>query len=102
MKTVLKYGNFGLGDVVCSVEPDLMKPAGGGGSGAGGLPVACTCHCGRKACCLSQAQATLLVGMLSVVSTQTSLGNNVNICHKNMLSLVSTRTSIGNSVKYVS
>ena len=71
MKTVLKYGNFGLGDVVCSVEPDLMKPGGGGGSGAGGLPVACTCHCGRKACCLSQAQATLLVGMLSVVSTRT-------------------------------
>ena len=61
MKTVLKYGDFGLGDVVCSVEPEIIKSQSG-------IPIACTCHCGSKACCLSQAQATLLVGMLSVVS----------------------------------
>ena len=61
MKTVLKYGDLGLGDVVCSVEPEIIKAPGR-------IPIACTCHCGHKVCCLSQSQATFIVGILSVVS----------------------------------
>ena len=38
--------------------------------------------------------------MMSILRTGTSVGNSVNISHKNMLSVVSTEANKGNNAKY--